>query len=140
MPDRSGFGGRERRAYRRLLCSEIVDVELFLPDGRHVSARAVVNDISAGGLCLQFDGAVCCTGFIGIEPADGQNLVAVIRHTYEKDGSFFVGASFINFLWSAEMQWPGHCVLSLDITGATRDEESDLLRIARAIERLKYGG
>jgi hypothetical protein len=137
MELRSGPAEVERRAHRRLLCSEIVDVELFLPDGRRISARAIVNDIAAGGVCLQFDGEVSSSGFVAIDPGDGAHLVAAIRHSYSKDGSFFVGVSFVNYQWSPDMRWPSHCVPTLDVSGATRDEESDLLRIARTVRELK---
>ena len=123
----------ERRSSRRLLCSEIVDVELFLPDGRRISAKAVVGDISVGGLCLQFDGPVSSSGFVAIDTGDGQHLVAAIRHTFEQDGSYFVGVSFVNYQWSSEMPWPRHCVPTLDVSGASKEEENDLLRIAKAL-------
>jgi hypothetical protein len=114
-----------------------VDVELFLPGDRHISAKAIVTDISAGGLCLQFDGPVGSTGFVAIDPGDGQLLVGAIRHSYVSDGSFFVGVSFVNYQWSSDMGWPTHFIPSLNISDATRDEESDLLRIARNVRGLK---
>jgi hypothetical protein len=126
----------ERRAHRRLLCSEIVNVELFLPDGRQISALALVNDISEGGLCLQFDGPVSSTGFVTIDIED-QQVVAAIRHSYERDDSFFVGVSFVNYQWSPDMRWPANCVPALDVSRVGRDEEPDLLRIARTVRSLR---
>ena len=84
----------ENRLHPRFPCSRVVEAQFFRGLRPCGTQKAVVTDISKGGLLLRFaeppprcDHLVVKTG--------GYKLSYQIRHSYQRDGSYFAGVQLV---------------------------------------------
>jgi len=94
----------EWRAHRRNLCSDIV--ELFWSDGLGWPhrTRAILEDISVGGACLQTDAKLAVNADVAIRLRES-GYAGQVRYCTLVGGNYFVGIEFID----GSSWMPGNC-------------------------------
>jgi hypothetical protein len=98
----------ERRANQRSLCSEIV--ELFWSDGLGWPhrAKAILEDISPQGACLQTEAILPIHAEVALKLGE-IGLPGAVRYCTLIGGSYFVGVEFAEGRgWSREQYGPEH--------------------------------
>lgn len=89
-----------------MLCSELVDVHWVDPQGRRRKAVANLEDISAGGLCLQMDGPIRLDTVVRICHPKGE-FRGVVRYCLYREIGYFLGVQFLpGSEWSPEEYQP----------------------------------
>jgi len=83
----------EMRAHRRNICSDIV--ELFWNDrlGWPHRAKAILEDISPGGACVQTDAMIPVNVDVAVSLRE-TGFPGKVRYCTLVDGSYFVGLEF----------------------------------------------
>lgn len=84
----------ENRLHPRYSCSRIVEAHFFKALRSCGASKAVVTDISKGGLLLRFDHAPPQCDHLVVN-AIGHALAYQIRHAYQRDGAFFTGVELV---------------------------------------------
>jgi hypothetical protein len=96
----------ERRVETRMLCSELVEVFWVDPQGRRRKAVANLEDISAGGLCLQMDGPLRLDTVVRIRHPKGE-FRGVVRYCLYREIGYFLGVQFLpGSVWSPDEYQP----------------------------------
>jgi hypothetical protein len=114
----------ERRSKQRNLCSDLV--ELFWSDrlGWPHRARAVLEDISPTGACVQVETIIPVNEELALRLGE-LGLPAIVRYCTLIDGSYFVGVEFSSEKgWSPEEYNPKHI-----LRWPTLEEERDTLEL-----------
>lgn len=92
----------ERRVETRMLCSELVEVHWEDAQGRRRKAVANLEDISAGGLCLQMDGPIRLHTVVRICHPKGE-FRGIVRYCLYREIGYFLGVQFLpGSAWSPE--------------------------------------
>jgi hypothetical protein len=84
----------EQRKAERYSCSRSVDVDFFTANRYSGRLTGEVRDISVGGLLLRFDTPPPVCSHLTLRTR-GHVLRYVIRHRFERDGSFFTGVQVV---------------------------------------------
>ena len=98
----------EQRLERRLLCSDIVDVFWKDRSGRPHEDRAVLEDVSSSGLCLQFETPIPRHTRLRIVSPRAE-FPGTVRYCIHRETGFFVGVRFDRgFKWARRQFLPRH--------------------------------
>ena len=84
----------ENRLHPRFACSRIVEAQFFKALRPCGVRQAVVMDISKGGLLLRFEDLPLQSDHLVVNTT-GYQLSYQIRHSYQRDGAFFVGVQLV---------------------------------------------
>jgi hypothetical protein len=101
----------EKRAQQRNLCSDIV--ELFWNDrsGWPHRAKALLEDISTSGACVQTDARIPVNVELALRLGES-GFPAIVRYCTLIDGSYFVGVEFAEGSgWTPGEPDPEHILL-----------------------------
>jgi hypothetical protein len=85
----------ENRQFIRYECSRVVHTQIFFAGRRCGVRKALVKDISKGGLLLRFEEALPECDRVVVLNA-GLTLSYRICNSYERDGAFFAGVQLSN--------------------------------------------
>jgi hypothetical protein len=116
----------ERRAKQRNLCSDIV--ELFWSDGLGWPhrAKAVLEDISATGACVQTEAMIPVATEVALRMGE-LGLPGNVRYCTLIGGSYFVGVEFTaGTRWVPETYTPKH-ILNWPVQEDPVQEECDIV-------------
>jgi hypothetical protein len=98
----------ERRSQVRLLCSELVFVEWETAPGSHSESRAILEDISPSGACLQLEAPVSKGARITIHVPQVV-LAGRVCYCVFRDYGYFIGVQFDDgSKWSPARYKPQH--------------------------------
>jgi hypothetical protein len=114
----------ERRAKQRNLCSDIV--ELFWSDqlGWPHRAKAVLEDISPTGACVQIEGLIPVHTQLALRLGES-GLPGRVRYCTLIGGNYFVGIEFaFGTRWSADDYQPKHILLWPDFPPDRQEVEA----------------
>ncbi len=84
------MGKLDRRLENRFLCADLVRVDWVRDDGNSSSVEAVLEDISALGVCVQVEEAIPLGARIAIA-AHGTRFDGVVSYCVFRDYGYFVG-------------------------------------------------
>ena len=99
---------RERRSEIRMLCADLVEVCWRDRGGKAKKARAVLEDISASGACLQFETAVPLNAVVRWSWPK-RDFAGVVRYCAYREIGYFVGVQFDPACrWSKAQYRPQH--------------------------------
>lgn len=84
---------KDRRAERRSLCSNLAEIAFHDQTGRLVRQHALVEDVSANGVCISSSLPVSEGGRVTLH-ADGFIAEGVVRYCHLGDYSFLIGLEF----------------------------------------------
>jgi hypothetical protein len=97
----------ERRAETRMLCADVVDVCWKDPSGRRRKTRALLEDISPSGACLQFESAIPLGTDLEIHHAKA-DFAGRVQYCAYRDIGYYVGVLFAGSRWSRAEFEPDH--------------------------------
>ena len=111
----------DRRSEQRLLCSQLVVFRLGEPTGSAESHQAILEDISAGGACVQLNDPVP-VDVAGELVVSGRRLRGTIRYCEFREIGYFVGIEFDpGVRWSEENFRPEHLLDPRTVKGEKRE-------------------
>jgi len=84
----------ENRLHPRFACSRIVEAQFYRALRPCGVRKAVVEDISKGGLLLRFEDPPPQSDHLVVNAA-GHQLSYEIRHSYQRDGAFYAGVQLV---------------------------------------------
>jgi hypothetical protein len=84
----------ENRLHPRFACSRVVEAQFFRALRLCGVRKAVVMDISKGGLLLRFEAPPPQCDHLVVTAA-GFQLSYQVRHSYQREGSFFAGVQLV---------------------------------------------
>jgi hypothetical protein len=104
-----------------MLCADLVEVHWMEPAGPKCKATALLEDISASGMCLQFEVPLTIGMHVDVH-CPGNKLAGVVRYCVYREIGYFVGIELEpSSKWSRRQFEPKHLL----------DLEELVLRIAR---------
>ena len=83
----------ERRVESRLMCADLVNIDLTDKTGRPKRTVANLEDISLSGACIQVDQPVLLGTLIRIEHPNGM-LLGHVRYCVYREIGYFLGIEF----------------------------------------------
>jgi hypothetical protein len=96
------------RAEIRMLCADMVEVCWKEPSGRKSKSTALLEDISASGMCLQFEIPLRIGTHVDIH-CPGEKLSGVVRYCVYREIGYFVGIELEpSSKWSRQQFEPRH--------------------------------
>ena len=96
------------RAEARMLCADLVDIRWKDKSGRGRKIKALLEDISASGACVQLDKPIPQNTTVRICHPKGQ-LQGSVRYCVYRDIGYFVGLQFEpDSKWSRRQFQPQH--------------------------------
>lgn len=108
-----------------MLCADMVDVSWKEPPGRKCKATALLEDISASGMCLQFEIPLAIGTPVQVN-CPGHKLSGVVRYCTYREIGYFVGIELEpSSRWSRQHFEPQHLL----------DLEELVLRSARRVDQ-----
>ena len=99
---------KQRRRHKRFLCADLV--ELVWSDSRGRATRGIGNleNISEGGMCLQFEKPFDAGTRIRM-PCARKVFHGIVRYVFHREDSYVIGVEFHkSSLWSTEFFVPRH--------------------------------
>jgi hypothetical protein len=98
----------ERRADKRLLCADLVEVIWYDSVGRQRRKMGNLEDISLCGMCIQLETPISAGTEIRVPYGDGE-LVGTVRYALCRDGAYFLGIELLeSSRWSTSRFVPQH--------------------------------
>ena len=122
----------ERRAKQRNLCSDIVELFWSDPLGWPHRTKAVLEDISATGACVQIEGSIAVTTQLALRLGES-GLPGKVRYCTLIGGSYFVGIEFApGTRWAPEDFYPKH-ILHWPASSSTHEDETATLQMSESL-------
>ncbi len=98
----------EKRNSRRLLCADMLDIEWTDARGETQKEKALLEDISTLGLCLQTENELP-EGDVVLINLNGTRIRAMVRYCCWREIGFFTGLTFApGSHWSSANFQPRH--------------------------------
>ena len=109
---------RDKRSEVRMMCADVVEATWTDSDGKPQQAKALLENISPSGACLQFETPVPFGARLEIT-CPKHSFVGIVRYcTYQEIG-YFVGVQFEpQSHWSRRSFKPRHLLDLQELTGS----------------------